>query len=152
MPQTFDRRTFLAALPALALAPRALRAQAAQTLKVRGINHVGMLVSDLKRSTDFYEGLFGTPVRRQGDTIARLQLGAGPAHLELLRADSGATPIINHYCLGIEGFDADRVATVLAAHGVSKADTLGPMTMRVAARPQGGASIHFGDPDGLDVQ
>ena len=150
---TTDRRRFLLSLPALTLLPRARGAQGGgATLRVRGINHVGLAVSDLKRSTEFYEALFGMPVRRQGDTIARLQIGAGPHHLELLRAEAGATPSISHYCLGIEGFDVDRVVSTLSAHGVEKADAVAPLKVRVTARPAGGSSIQLGDPDGLAVQ
>src|SRR5262245_54503265 len=146
-----NRRRFLLSLPALALLPRPLAAQPG-TIKVRGINHVGLNVSDLKRSTEFYEALFGLPVRRQGDTIVRMQIGAGPHHLELLRAAEGAAPSIGHYCLGVEGFEVDRVVSALAAHGVEKADAVAPLKVRVTARPAGGSSIQFGDPDGLAVQ
>jgi catechol 2,3-dioxygenase-like lactoylglutathione lyase family enzyme len=49
---------------------------------VRGINHVGLAVSDVKRSVDF-QGLFGMPIiRRQGSTV-NLQIGAGPQFLGL---------------------------------------------------------------------
>ena len=61
------RRTFLAALPALALAP-GLRAQpSAAPLKVRGLSQLTLTVSDLPRSLRFYQELFGMPIQaRQG--------------------------------------------------------------------------------------
>ena len=155
MPLTGNRRQFLLSLPALTLVPRVLAAQSGATIKVRGINHVGLMVSDLKRSIDFYQTLFGMPQGQSSDTIARLQIGAGPVHLELLTAAAGATPSINHFCLGVEGFDADRIAKVLTDHGVAKADAQGPlatMTVRVTSRPTGGSAVHLGDPDGIDIQ
>jgi catechol 2,3-dioxygenase-like lactoylglutathione lyase family enzyme len=149
---TISRRHFVLSLPALSLAPRALLAQGGgATISIHGINHAGLMVSDLKRSTEFYQSLFGMPLRR-ADTIARLQIGNGPTHLELLTAAAGATPTINHFCLGVEGFDADRIVKVLTDHGVAKSETSGAMTMRVTTRAAGGSSIRLGDPDGIDVQ
>jgi catechol 2,3-dioxygenase-like lactoylglutathione lyase family enzyme len=63
-----------------------------------------------------------------------------------------ATPAIGHYCLGIENFDVSRIERVLSGRGVAKSDTLGPLKLRVAQRAAGGAGVHLGDPDGLDVQ
>lgn len=153
MPMTTSRRRFLFALPAFALAPRVLARQpAGSAIRIRGINHVGLMVSDLKRSTEFYQTLFGMPQGESTDTIVRLPIGSGPVHLELLTAAAGAAPTINHVCLGVEGFEVERITRVLAEHGVAKSDTTGPLTMRVTQRAAGGSSIRLGDPDGIDVQ
>jgi catechol 2,3-dioxygenase-like lactoylglutathione lyase family enzyme len=153
MPMTANRRRFLLSLPALALAPRAVMAQASRSsIRVRGINHVGLLVSDLKRSIDFYQTLFGLAQGESSDTIARLPLGSGPEHLELLTASGGAAPTLNHFCLGVEGFDPERITKVVSEHGVVKGDKLAPMTVVAAARAAGGSSVHVGDPDGIDIQ
>jgi catechol 2,3-dioxygenase-like lactoylglutathione lyase family enzyme len=151
-----DRRHFLFSLPVLTFVPRTLFAQSGRTsIGIRGINHVGVMVSDLKRSVDFYQTLFGMPRGESTDTIARLPIGSGPAHLELLTASSGAAPSIGHFCLGVDGFDVDRIANTLTDHGVSKADSVGPLgslKMRITARASGGSAVHVGDPDGLDIQ
>src|SRR5216117_4142792 len=79
-----DRRGFLVALPALALAPKIVAQGAKPQIKTRGINHVKLNVADLKRSIDFYQGLFGMPVQsRMGSTDAALRIGSGPQHLAL---------------------------------------------------------------------
>src|SRR5260221_10376373 len=57
MSRAFDRRQFLLSLPALALAPKVLAQSNGAPIRVRGINHVTLTVSDLKRSTEFYQGL-----------------------------------------------------------------------------------------------
>jgi catechol 2,3-dioxygenase-like lactoylglutathione lyase family enzyme len=153
MTLTSDRRQFLFSLPVFTLAPRALFAQSGRpSIGIRGINHVGVMVSDLKRSVDFYQTLFGMPRGESTETIARLSIGSGPAHLELLAASGDAAPRIGHFCLGVDGFDVDRIANTLTEHGVSKADSLGPLLMRITARPSGGSAVHVGDPDGLDIQ
>jgi catechol-2,3-dioxygenase len=71
MNKAFDisRRRLLLSLPALMMAPRAFVQTANPPIRARGINHVTLDVSDVKRSVDFYQGLFGMPViNRQGTT------------------------------------------------------------------------------------
>src|SRR6516164_11657883 len=100
MTSALDRRSFLVSLPALMMAPRVIAQTANAPIKVRSFNHVNLTVSDLKRSVDFYQGLFGMPVQgRTGSTGAQLRVGSGPQHLALSRGDGGATPKIDHYCL-----------------------------------------------------
>jgi catechol 2,3-dioxygenase-like lactoylglutathione lyase family enzyme len=133
-------------------------------LRATTLNHLTLSVSDPKRSLEFYQGLFGMPIQaRQADTVL-LRIGAGPQFLALGAAGKAA-PHINHFCLGIEKFDVERVLNVLAAHGVTRAEgtrggmTGGPMKARVRQRgPEfGGAKtgtpeLYFGDPDGITVQ
>src|SRR5687768_18500031 len=81
---SLDRRHFLAALPALALSPRIFaQSAAAPPFRVNGLSQITLTVSDVKRSLDFYQGLFGMPIQaRQGSTIL-LRIGAGPRFLAL---------------------------------------------------------------------
>src|SRR5439155_17796337 len=91
MNKAFDisRRRLLLSLPALVMAPRAFVQTANPPIRARAINHVTLDVSDVKRSVDFYQGLFGMPViNRQGTTSAGLQIGNGPQHLGLNSAGS----------------------------------------------------------------
>ena len=157
------RRHLLLSLPGLALAPRLASNLLAQTgaapLRVRGINHIGIAVADAKRSVDFYQGLFGMPVRGRQGSMTLLQMGAGPQFLAIAPAPGGAAPGITHYCLGVEGFNLDRALAALAAHGVQKADAIGPMKALVESRgpdmngaKEGTAELSFGDPDGIVCQ
>src|SRR5881397_573350 len=114
-----SRRRLLLSLSSLMMAPRVF----AQTtnagnppIRVRGINHVTLAVSDLKRSVEFYQGLFGMPVlNRQGTSSAGLQIGAGPQHLGLSTAGSNA-PKINHICLAVDNFNVDQLKVILGQH------------------------------------
>ena len=159
----FSRRQLLLSIPGLALAPRlapGLFAQgAAAPLRVRGINHIGIAVTDAKRSVDFYQGLFGMPVRGRQGSMTLLQMGGGPQFLAIAPAASGAAPGITHYCLGVEGFTLDRALAALAARGVEKAPAIGPMKALVESRgpdmngaKAGTAELSFGDPDGIVCQ
>jgi catechol 2,3-dioxygenase-like lactoylglutathione lyase family enzyme len=161
------RRQLLLSLPALALARRAY-AQAAAPIRVRGINHVTLSVSDVKRSVDFYQGLFGMPVISRQGTTANLRIGAGPQFLGVSSAGS-TPPNINHLCLGVDDFNVDRIAAVLSQRGIAKTEVAGnagggglggsPMRMRVRTRgPEAGGGkdgtpeLYFSDPDGVVIQ
>ena len=159
----FSRRQLLLSIPGLALAPRmapGLFAQAAAPpLRVRGINHIGIAVADAKRSVDFYQGLFGMPVRGRQGSMTLLQMGAGPQFLAIAPAAAGAPASITHYCLGVEGFNLSRALAALAANGVQKAAAIGPMKALVESRgpdmngaKEGTAELSFGDPDGIVCQ
>jgi catechol 2,3-dioxygenase-like lactoylglutathione lyase family enzyme len=159
MPTT--RRVFLQSVPALVMTP-ALLAQSTQRLTVTGFNHVTLTVSDLERSIDFYQRLFGFPVQgRQGPATVALRIAAGPAHLGLTSNPSSGnrTPRIDHMCVGIQNFNVDRVLNVLSSHGVQKADERAAMKVQVRMRtpdrggdPAGTPELYLGDPDGLVMQ
>src|SRR3954469_20722872 len=120
MTAKLSRRDVLLSLPALAASARVF-AQPPSPIRVTGINHVTLSVSDVKRSVDFYQGLFGMPViSRQGMT-ANLQIGDGPQFLGGSAAGASA-PNINHLCLGVDDFNVDRITTVLGQHGITKTE------------------------------
>ena len=145
-----DRRAFLAALPALAVAPR-LFAQARPTIRIRGFNHVTLVVSDLKQSIDFYQGLFGLAKERRTRTSdAGLRIGPGTG-LDLTIDRPDRTPRIDHYCYGVENFSVDGVMKTLAAHGFEKSDAIAPMKVQLTTR-DGAQRIMAGDPDGIVFQ
>jgi catechol 2,3-dioxygenase-like lactoylglutathione lyase family enzyme len=138
------RRRLLQSIPAIAMAPLASRvfAQAAAAIRVRGFNHVTLSVSDVKRSVDFYQGLFGMPIiSRQGMT-ANLLIGAGPQFLASARRAQTRPP--STICLGVEDFNVDRITAILVRRGLTRTGVAGnagggglgdgPMKMRVRVR------------------
>src|SRR3989449_9700309 len=161
MNKAFDisRRRLLLSLPALVMAPREFVQTANPPIRARAINHVTLDVSDVKRSVDFYQGLFGMPViNRQGTTSAGLQIGNGPQHLGLTSAGSNA-PKINHLCLAVDNFNVDRLKAILARRGITESEAAEPMRMRVRMRgPEAGGGkegtpeFYFRDPDGIVIQ
>jgi catechol 2,3-dioxygenase-like lactoylglutathione lyase family enzyme len=162
-----SRRHVLKSLPALMAAPAAARlfGQAARPqIAVRSFSQMTLSVSDMKRSLEFYQRLFGMPIQaRQGPTVL-LRIGAGPQFLGLTPAGS-AGPGFSHYGLAVETFNADRLVSTLAEHGVTKADpgaaglSGGPMKVRVRPRgpdaggaKEGTTEVFVGDPDGVVFQ
>src|SRR5881296_560663 len=112
------RRQLLVSLPALPLATRTfVTAQIATnspSIRVRTISHFGLAVSDPKRSVDFYQGLFGMPIQARAGTTTILRVGGGPQFISIAPVAANAAPSINHYCLGVENFNLDRVLGALA--------------------------------------
>jgi catechol 2,3-dioxygenase-like lactoylglutathione lyase family enzyme len=154
-----SRRQMLFSLPGLVMAPRFFAQAGSPPIRLRGFNHVTLYVSDVKRSVDFYQGLFGTPVlSRQGTSNANLRIGAGPQFLGLSSAGT-SSPNINHICYSVENFNVDRIVSILVQRGFTKSDESGPMRVRVRMRgPEAGGAkdgtpeLSFGDPDGIAVQ
>ena len=72
------RRHFIVSLPALAYAPQLIAQTGAAPFRSTGLSQLTLTVSDVAKSLDFYQGLFGMPVQaRQGATVL-LRIGAGP--------------------------------------------------------------------------
>ena len=159
-----DRRHFLAVLPALAYAPRLIaQAPAAAPFRATGLSQLTLTVSDVQRSIDFYQSLFGMPIQaRQGGTVL-LRIGNGPKFLELRPAAAGERPSISALGFAIERFDVDRALKTLGEHGVTPADAAaekpGPKQslVRVRKADLGGATegtrdLFVGDPSGVVFQ
>jgi catechol 2,3-dioxygenase-like lactoylglutathione lyase family enzyme len=98
------------------------------------------------------------PIQARTGSTTLLRVGAGPQFISIAPAGSAA-PGINHFCLGVESFDVDRVMAALAMHGVAKSSAAGPMKAAVTMRcpDKGGAKdcspdLLFGDPDGIVCQ
>src|SRR5262252_1380829 len=138
--------------PALAIVPRMFAQAGKPSIQVKTINHFALSVSDVKKSVDFYQGLFGMPIQtRQGSTVV-LRIGSGP-HFMALSPASGAPSIVSNVGMGIDNFNADQVISILAQHGVTKAEAAdpglsgGPMKVRVSKRGDAN-ELFLGDPDG----
>ena len=146
------RRELVMALSALVLMRPEARAQAsAPPISVSTMNHVTLSVSDVQRSVAFYQRIFGMPlVTTQGNeadwsaaAVPVLGIGNGPQFIAFTRSDTAS---INHFCLGMEGFDADRVVSMLSEHGVEAR-----VRLRADSDPPS-EELMFNDPDGIPVQ
>ena len=131
-----SRRELVGALAALSVAGNSAYA-AESGFQSAGINHVSITASNLERSVAFYSRVFN--LTRQGRPDGNLvQLTVGKtAHLSLRQ---GANPRFDHFAIGIDGFNKDRVIADLKARGATPIDG------------GDGAGLHVADPDGLFVQ
>jgi catechol 2,3-dioxygenase-like lactoylglutathione lyase family enzyme len=145
-----SRRDFVAALAAVTgsagLSPTNASAsgpavQAPKpTLPVRTLNHVTLFVSNVEQSVAFYQRLFGLGVMSKQDN--GINLAAGESFVGIYPVGADAKPHINHFCLGVERFDADRTMTICAEHGVKSR-----IRMRGDVK-----ELYLPDPDGISVQ
>ena len=148
------RRQLVLALSAL-MVPRPAATAAIQPsappIPVTTLNHVTLTVSDVQRSVDFYQRVLGMPlVTMQGTeadwsaaAVPVLGIGTGP---QFVAFSHGTSPSINHYCFGMEGFDATAVVARLTDHGVTAS-----VRMRADTDPPA-EELTFRDPDGIVVQ
>jgi catechol 2,3-dioxygenase-like lactoylglutathione lyase family enzyme len=159
-----DRRAFLAMLPALAVASRVhAQGRVAPPFRVNGLSQMTLTVSDVQRSVDFYQGLFGMPIQaRQGSTVL-LRIGNGPRFLALKPATADERPSISALGFGVRDFSIDRALTQLAAHGVTTApaNAVKPAAKQALVRvrradqggsPDGTRELFVADPSGVIFQ
>ena len=108
-------------------------------MKARLLHHVNVQVSDVAKSEAFYRTLLGVPASRvvQGPDNHGLDLPGGGLII-LQRSDTPGK--IDHFCVGVENWNADRLRAATKAAGME--------------RVVGNASDNFfvADPDGLRVQ
>ena len=127
-----SRRTLIQGLAVLAAGSTAAEAAGFQG---NSINHISLYVSNLQRSTDFYQRVFGCTVnKRDGNN----QLMFGKNFLVLREGKPPAK--VDHFAIGVDDFKKESVTADLKARGVTPKDE------------EGGAGFHIVDPDGYPVQ
>jgi catechol 2,3-dioxygenase-like lactoylglutathione lyase family enzyme len=137
-----SRRTALLALSATMVTPNLIMAQQRKpVIATRRLNNVRIAVSDLERSTAFYQRLFGPPVR-QGDAVV-FRIGEGPHFFALTAVTSGVKPGFLSYGVTVEDFEAERVMRTLTDLGVTSAQIT-----RRGDTPE----LFVLDPNGIKVQ
>ena len=155
-PQEFlSRRVFLGSLSALTLTSRLFGSDPTSgAISATAINHVTINVTDLRRSLDWYQRLFGMPVvARQGETVI-LRVGNGPQFLAIA-SRAQAKPEITSLGLSTDNFDLDRIVKILKAHAIALAPKPAPLKahVRIGEQTVGGTpEVYIGDPDGIVVQ
>lgn len=129
------RRQFVQALTGLLVMSGIGQAQTRPSpFAGRSLNHVAINVSDLKRSRKFYQQLLGLPMIGEDSDSCNLSLGEG-----FLSINQDPQPGINHFCIGVEGFELATVRKKLTK------ESLQP-------RVEYDTQIYFDDPDGIKVQ
>ena len=129
-----SRRDLVGALTVLALTSGSAVAAGFES---SALNHVSIVVSDLQRSVEFYQRVFGLPLQSENKTAQLVQLKLGKGHLSIRRGDGPKG--VDHFAIGLDRFNKDSVIADLKARGA-------------IAREDAGAGLHVVDPDGLNVQ
>jgi catechol 2,3-dioxygenase-like lactoylglutathione lyase family enzyme len=110
----------------LALSPLCFRAQAqtsAPAIRISRLHCFTLRVTDLERSVNFYQALFGMPVLGRAADAVSLRIGAGPQFLTLQECRPGELPGIGHVGLSVPDLDVEQIAASLAARGLRERAT-----------------------------
>jgi catechol 2,3-dioxygenase-like lactoylglutathione lyase family enzyme len=138
------RRQLIQGLAALVVVDGTSPPSAAQSggLKATVIDHTSVLVSDLQRSAEFYQRIFGlTPVSEdKANRILRLGAGGtGVGRTMVSLRQQNPRGLIDHFAISVEQFNRDAVTQVLKQHGLTPDQNIE-------------FGFHIKDPDGAVVQ
>ncbi|MBM3773161.1 MAG: VOC family protein [Acidimicrobiia bacterium] len=121
-------------------------------IPVQTLNHFTIAVADVPRAVAFYRRVFGLREQYNQGTEADwsrkvvpvLGFGNGPQFLAFSASKEAGR--IDHFCLGVEGFDSADVVKRLADHGIKAS-----VRRRRDSDPPT-EELMFRDPDGISVQ
>jgi catechol 2,3-dioxygenase-like lactoylglutathione lyase family enzyme len=108
-------------------------------LRARTINHVTLYTRDVARSKAFYRRLAGLPIRDEAKDFCEFRLEGG--FLGLYAPEAERRPGFDHFCLGIEGYNAKRVHATLTQAVPESQPSL-----------ENEDQVYVRDPDGVRVQ
>jgi catechol 2,3-dioxygenase-like lactoylglutathione lyase family enzyme len=133
-----SRRELIQALTALAATAAAGTTASAASLTAGSINHASVLVSDMARSIEFYNRVFGLSVVNEDKENKISRLGSSGRVLVSLRVEPPAG-LVDHFAIGVEGFNREAVTQILKELGLTPRENLE-------------FGFHVKDPDGANVQ
>ena len=135
---TLSRRQLIHGLTVLAAASATTRAQAQETPFVStGIDHISIQVTDLARSIEFYQSIFGLSIVNQDEENEIVRMGVDRTIVSLHHKEP--TGIVDHYAIAIEDFDREVVTRALTEQGLTAEQNLD-------------YGFHVRDPEGIPVQ
>jgi len=150
--------------------PPAPTAVARPAFQLKSINHVTLTIANGAREKEFYQTVFGLPIRAMQGNVVMLGVGEGTDGIAFDTAANSPNAVsgINHACFTIENFDAERVMAMLIDNGLVPIETgipalVKPLTCRVRWRqqanngggptsPLGTPELYFNDPDNIPIQ
>jgi catechol 2,3-dioxygenase-like lactoylglutathione lyase family enzyme len=135
---TLSRRQLVQGLTAVAAAGAALPA-AAQTTPFSStrIDHISIQVTDMKRSVEFYEKIFGLKILGEDKENEIVRMGVTKIIVSLHRKPPMG--IVDHFAIAIDNFDREAVTAELAKHGLKAEQNLD-------------YGFYVRDPEGIPVQ
>jgi catechol 2,3-dioxygenase-like lactoylglutathione lyase family enzyme len=123
-------------------------------LRAKALDHIGLIVTDMERSLNFYREALGLElVRRSGEgtdsaSSAVLRVGAQEINLfcdpDVVARFRNQSQGIDHFCLTIETPSIDDLIRALQPAGIDI--VRGPLERR------DGTAVFVSDPDGISVE
>jgi catechol 2,3-dioxygenase-like lactoylglutathione lyase family enzyme len=135
---TLSRRKLIQGLTLLAAAGGAAPAAAQETpFKSTRIDHISVQTSNLRRSIEFYQNIFGLKVLNEDKENEIARMGTTKVIVSLHHKAPHA--IVDHFAIAIDGFDRDATTAALARHGLKAENNLD-------------YGFYVRDPEGVPVQ
>jgi len=136
---TLTRRELMQGLALVATGARLASAAEPQSGGIKGarIDHVSIQVTDLKRSVEFYQKVFGFSVVSEDKPNEIVRLGTTKALVSLHHKNP--TALVDHFAIGLDSFNKDAVTRELKQFGITPDENLD-------------AGFHIKDPEGMNVQ
>lgn len=124
-------------------------------IKVTGLNHVGIRVSDAERSKKFYAAVLGLPTReRPNFPMAGEWYGIGPNMIHIIESKAGERkidPAGPHFALDVEDLEAAKQRLkelgIEYLEAAAAASLIGNADRRLT-----GSQLWFLDPDGNTIE
>ena len=133
-----SRRHLIQGLTALAAAGGALPVSAQATpFSSTRIDHISIQVTDMARSIEFYEKIFGLKVLGEDKENEIVRMGVTRIIVSLHRKPP--VGIVDHFAIAIDNFDREAVTAELAKHGLTAEQNLD-------------YGFYVRDPEGIPVQ
>jgi len=101
------------------------------------IDHVSIQVSNLQRSIDFYQNVFGLSMVSQDKSNEIVRLGITKTLVSLHHKSPAG--IVDHFAIGVDQFNKESVTRDLKQRGATPEENID-------------AGFHVKDPEGLSVQ
>jgi catechol 2,3-dioxygenase-like lactoylglutathione lyase family enzyme len=125
-------------LTVIAAAGGALPAAAQETpFTSTRIDHISIQVTDLPRSIDFYQKIFGLSILNEDKPNEIVRMGVTKVIVSLHH--KAPTGIVDHYAIAIDDVDREAVTEQLARHGLKAEQNLD-------------YGFYVRDPEGIPVQ
>jgi catechol 2,3-dioxygenase-like lactoylglutathione lyase family enzyme len=135
---TLTRRGLIQTLAAIAGAGAGgTTIASAASLRAGSINHTSVLVSDMARSQEFYNRVFGLKLLNEDKPNKIARLGTDKVLVSLRVEPPSGT--IDHFAIGVEGFNKEAVTRELQGMGLTPKENLE-------------YGFYVDDPDGAHVQ
>ena len=120
---TLSRRQLVSGLTLLAAAASTGPAAAQQTpFTSTRIDHISIQVTDMARSVEFYEKIFGLKVLNEDKENEIVRMGVTRIIVSLHRKPP--VGIVDHFAIAIDDFDREAVTAELAKHGLTAEQNL----------------------------
>lgn len=133
-----SRRELVQGLAMLAAAGGTATAARQETpFKSTRIDHISIQVTNMQRSMEFYQKIFGLTILGEDKPNEIVRMGTTRVIVSLHRKPP--TGIVDHYAIAIDGFDRERVTQALKQHGLTAEENLD-------------YGFYVRDPEGIPVQ